>query len=671
MPGFLSVCVRLLGALALAAPLASPLHAEPEPPPVTAFFSRPQLAEAALSPSGRYLAAISGAPGRRGRLMVVDLQDSKARVVAGNDEVDVAQFEWVNDTRLLFGVRDTQGKSGNARPRGLFAVNNDGSGLRQLSERIAGPLEASQIAGRQLLSPRTAMLGQRGAMESDEAWVTLADYDNRDDPPTIALLRLNTMTGKARPVAPPGRVDRWLLDHAGEPRLTVHSADGKTRIHYLDPASGKWRLLTEFALQPGSKDAITPLGFGADGTLYVRAYAGKDTAALYGFDLASGKLGARPLVVLPGYDFDGQLIMRQGRLLGVRVETDAPADIWLDKDMKALQDSIDKLLPGTVNLIELAARADAPRVLVRSFSDLQPPVYRLYQRGTGALTPVGSSREGIDPARMARQEPLRYKARDGREIPALLTLPAGAAKKNLPLVLLVHAGPFARGNHWGWHQDSQFLAARGYAVLEPDYRGSTGYGIDHYRAGWKQWGLAMQDDIADGARWAIAQGIADPARICIAGEGYGGYAALMGLARDPALFKCGIARSALTDLRVPHLLEWYFVNPAAVEYEAFSLAQLIGDPVKDATQLKATSPIAQAARIAQPILLAHGAEDSIIPLPDVARLRDALATTNRNVEWVAYANEGHAWTLEKTDIDFWTRVERFLAKHIGSSAVQK
>jgi dipeptidyl aminopeptidase/acylaminoacyl peptidase len=415
---------------------------------------------------------------------------------------------------------------------------------------------------------------------------------------------------------------------------------------------------------------FTPVGFGADGTLYVRAYGEQDTAQLHTFDLATGKVNPQALVVTPGYDFNGGLVSRRDKVLGALVETDAMGSVWFDKDMAAVQQQVDQLLPGTVNLISVAARAEAPWVLVRSFSDVRPLSYSLYNLKTGKLNAVGSSREGIDPARMGRQDPVRYKARDGREIPALLTLPAGGAKKNLPLVVLVHGGPYVRGNHWGWDPQVQFLASRGYAVLEPDFRGSTGYGVRHYRAGWKQWGLKMQDDIADGARWAVAQGTADPKRICIAGASYGGYAALMGLVNDPDLYKCAINWAGATDINLLYDGHWSFDSDLGMEWKSYGMPVLVGDKVKDAAQLKATSPIEQAAKITQPLLLAYGAVDRRVPLYHGNKFHDAVKNHNKQVEWIVYQDEGHGWTQPANNVDFWTRVETFLGRHIGPGAVR-
>jgi len=310
-------------------------------------------------------------------------------------------------------------------------------------------------------------------------------------------------------------------------------------------------------------------------------------------------------------------------------------------------------------------------VLVQSYSDVVPAIYSLYNTQTGQLSKIADVRPDIKPAQMGRQQFVRYKARDGLEIPALLTLPAGGATSKLPMVVLVHGGPYVRGASWGWNPVSQFLASRGYAVLEPEFRGSLGFGIKHFKAGFKQWGLAMQDDIADGVQWAVGKGIADGSRVCIAGASYGGYATLMGLVKDPGLYKCGINWVGVTDIKLLYNGGWTFTNDTSDEFKAYGMPDMIGDPVRDAAQLEATSPIAQAARIRQPVLLAYGGVDRRVPINHGTQFRDALMKTNKDVEWVEYPVEGHGWALEKNTIDFWSRVERFLDRNIGPGAAKK
>jgi dipeptidyl aminopeptidase/acylaminoacyl peptidase len=236
------------------------------------------------------------------------------------------------------------------------------------------------------------------------------------------------------------------------------------------------------------------------------------------------------------------------------------------------------------------------------------------------------------------------------------------------MVVLVHGGPYVRGAHYGWNDETQFLASRGYLVLQPEFRGSTGYGKKHFEAGLKQWGLKMQDDIADATKWAIAQGYADPKRICIAGASYGGYATLMGLVNDPELYQCGINWVGVTDINLMYNGHWRFADDLGESWKKYGMPEMIGDQIKDAEQLKATSPLEQAARIKRPVLLAYGAADERVPLIHGLAFRDALVQTNKQVEWIQYDEEGHGWLLQKNNIDFWTRVEKFLDKHIGAGA---
>jgi dipeptidyl aminopeptidase/acylaminoacyl peptidase len=626
-------------------------------PPIESFFENATFAGATLSPNARHLAARVARAGKGDALAVIDLANNTIKVVAGFTDSDVGTFNWVNNDRLVFSATNKDVAPGDRRlGAGLFAVNRDGSEHRQLVDRVRG--------GR-LLPMSTSLLPQRGLQNSEYVYVTSPHVGSDAVVDYVNLLRLNTLTGTSSAVDRPGNVSAWMLDDKGEPRVVVIFEKNVASLHYLDAAAGKWRKLAEFNPYLDAKGAMAPVAFGPDGTLYVSSGAERDKVALFRFDLATGRTDAAPLIELQDYDFSGGMVIANGKLLGAQVLTDARSTVWFDPAMKAVQARIDALLPGTANLVTVAQHAETPWLLVASYSDTQPMMWNLFNTETGKLNKVGDSHAGIKPSQMASQEALRYKARDGLEIPAYLTLPHGSNRKNLPLVVLVHGGPYVRGAEWGWKADVQFLASRGYAVLEPEFRGSTGYGNKHYRAGWKQWGLAMQNDIADGARWAIAEGIVDPQRICIAGASYGGYATLMGLVNDPALFKCGIDWVGVTDISLLATGDWSKRSDISDGYKQNGMPELIGDVVKDAEQFKATSPIAQAARIRQPLLLAYGGADVRVPVYHGRKFYDAVKATNPNVEMVVYEEEGHGWALPKNRIDFWGRVEKFLDRNIG------
>ncbi|XLZ69342.1 alpha/beta fold hydrolase [Massilia sp. SR12] len=634
-----------------------------QPPAVEAFFENPAFSGAVISPSGKYIAAKVGAKGKRNVLAVVELATRKTQVVAHFSDTDIDSVQWVSDQRLLFNTGDSSIPAGDkVFAPGLYAVDRDGANFRQLASRFTNGLKKSS-AQRDMLPAHTAMLRQAGAQDSE--WVYVEDLEEAGK----RLLRLNTLTGRSQLVPRPGDVSTWLLDNAGVPRLAYVREEQQVIFYLRDSESAPWRQLASFKLHLGTRISMNALAFGPDNSLYVEAYQGNDKSAIYRLDLASGKLDDKPLIALDGFDFSGRLVLREGKLVGVHYVRDGEGTQWFDPALQALQADIDQRLPDTVNMLDLPADLAAPNLLVRAFSDVRPASFYVYNRSAKTLEKVGDTRPGIAPEQMGVQEQVRIKARDGLEIPVMLTVPQIAQQgrpQKLPMVVLVHGGPYLRGARWGWDAQVQFLASRGYVVLQPEFRGSTGYGSRHFRAGWQQWGLKMQDDIADAAKWAIAQGYADPQRICIAGASYGGYATLMGLINDPELFRCGINWVGVTDIPLLFNGHWLYPDDSNPAWRQYGMPVLIGDPVKDAERFKATSPTQQAHRIKQPLMLAYGGADLRVPLVHGLRLRDALRGHNQQVEWIEYEHEGHGWQVPANRIDFWTRVEKFLNQHIGN-----
>ncbi len=327
--------------------------------------------------------------------------------------------------------------------------------------------------------------------------------------------------------------------------------------------------------------------------------------------------------------------------------------------MDATQKAVDAALPATINTITCGKCLSSRFLLVRSESDRQPLRYFLYDPATHALAgAVGGARPWIDPRQMGPRDFVHYAARDGMQIPAYITLPPGRRKdERVPLVVLVHGGPWVRGGAWEWDAEAQFLATRGYMAIQPEFRGSVGFGYELFHAGWHQWGLAMQDDLEDAVRWAVAQGYADAERVAIGGASYGGYATLMGLIKTPALYRCGFDFAGVTDIGLMYSINWSDYSDEALDY---GIPTLVADPEKDAAQIVATSPLANAQKLTQPLLLGHGAEDVRVPIDHGVKFRDAVTKTNKNVQWVAYNAEGHGLRQDKHRIDYWSRVEALL-----------
>jgi dipeptidyl aminopeptidase/acylaminoacyl peptidase len=653
----------------LSALVSTPNYAAP--PPVEYFFETPEFTAALLSPTGRFVAVRAGKAGERQGLAVIDLtSDSIAPVIRFSD-ADIGKFQWISDQRLVFSTADMQAGQGDMhRAPGLFAANRDGSDLRQLVKRDSEygifEMTGKRQLGQEPLPWNHFLIDQHGLLDSEYVYVVNPTFDGLDQVRHVDLKRINTLTGSAQTLPRPPDTQEWLLDQKGEPRIAI-SAEGANRVvNYRDPATAEWRKLISYNAYVGSADGFEPIAFSPNGTLYVEATAGMDKSSIHTFNFSTGKVNPEAKIIADGYDFSGHLITNKDKTLGVRLVTDAETTVWFDARMQAVQQAVDALLPSTVNLVSVAVRPETPWVLVESYSDTTPTTFLLFNTDTKDYRKIGSMRPRIKPDQMGHQQSLRYKARDGLEIPALLTLPPGVPAQKLPLVIMVHGGPFVHGNSWGWDAETQFLASRGYAVLEPAYRGSTGFGYNHFRAGWKQWGLAMQDDLADGAKWAIAKGIADPKRICIAGASYGGYAAMMGLVNDSDLYRCGINWAGVTDINLMYTGTWTNSGDISERYRQYGMPELVGDRVKDSAQLKATSPLLQASRIRQPVLLAYGGADRRVPIHHGKLFYDAIKQSNPDVEWIMYQSEGHGWNVRENQIDFWSRVEKFLNRNIGN-----
>jgi dienelactone hydrolase len=658
-----SACLAAVFALGTGASLA---QSAPARLPIETFFGESPFSGAILSPDSRHLAVSITPKGRRVTLFVINLQTNEGTIAAQFNDTDINSFRWVNNERLMFDTRDIKQGVGDVEDGpGLFAVNRDGKQLRQLAE-FGGAKDGGVTAkqDRNLLPYHTFMLPQRGAQNSEYVYVG-SPVPGHEGAKLVNLLRLNTLTGHTTQVKRPPDVQGWLLDSKGEPRIATGIKKDVLTVYYRESADGEWVPINSGSTYGTKGKTFEPLAFGPNDTLYVKANPnGADKDGVYIYDYKTGKLADKPFIETAGYDFSGNLITREGQVVGMSFNTDAMSTMWFEPKMKAIQDKVDALLKTTVNLVGTSARPETPWVMVTSYSDVQPAVFNLYNTETGLLRKVGEARPGVDPRQMARQQRVTYKARDGMEIPALLTLPKGQAS-NLPLVLLIHGGPYVPGALWGWAPETQFLASRGYAVLEPSFRGTTGLGAKHFKAGWKQWGMAMQDDMADGVKWAIDKGIVDGKRVCIAGASYGGYATLMGLIKHPDMYKCGINWVGVTDIELLTKGHWSFKSDMTSGWRDYGMPDMIGDPVKDIDMLRANSPLLHASKITKPLFMAYGGSDRRVPAYHGEKFMAAVKATNPNVEMVVYPEEGHGFFLPKNQYDFYGRMEKFLDKHIG------
>ncbi len=625
--------------------------------PLSDFFRFPDVSDVRLAPDGKSLLGTRFVSGRR-NILVVDLQSRKARIITNYRDADVFGPRWVNSERIIFTLGNLDRGLADQVRTGIFAINKDASGFREIvGINVTGSrLSSGQFAGNVV---------EKGIFTEDILVETVAVQSMGRVATNV--YRVNTSSGIASimTLGGPGRVVSWVLDKDNLPRAAVGQEDGGVTIMYVrDSADAPWRTVARFGPDEPDKEML-PVAFDSAGALYVSCRAGgRDHAAIHRFDWKGSKPEAEPLFAIKDYDLARGLIIDPltREVLGFNFEAERAETFWVNKDVGAMQSAIDRALPNRVNLLS-RVYGDREPILVTSYSDVEPTSYFLYSPGKKQIEQIAASRPWIQSSRMSPTTPIRYKARDGLSIPAMLTLPKGSSGKNLPLVVMHYGGPWVRAIDWDFDERVQFLASRGYAVLMPAPRASTGFGWRHYRSGWKQWGLGMQDDVTDGARHLIAQGIVDPKRVCIAGASYGGYLTMMGLVKEPDLFRCGINWIGVTDPEFMLSITWTDFN--RIDAGRWTLPLLIGDPQKDAQQFANTSPLRRAKEIKQPVLMAYGGLDQRVPIVNGTRMRDALAGHNPNVEWVVYGDEGHGWLKEESNRDFWGRVEAFLAKNLA------
>ena len=617
--------------------------------PVETFFKRAEYSDMSLSPNGEKLAAIVPFRGRN-NLVAIDLKTRTPKLLTGYDSFDVANFEWISDTRLCLRAADGQDVSGNFNFRGAACVDHDGQNLRYFQFRQWAVHERAYDG-----SPFVHVSTNERTRNSRDVY------------------RMNTVTGRGELLTAdsPGEVSAWVLDRNNIPRVAVSFPEPKERyglrqvqVWYRDGVDAKWeKLFDNDWLLTGEE--VTPLAFDYDNqTLYISHNIGRDKKAIYKYDTKARKMGdlvfEHPLI-----DVDSGLIFdrMKKQLIGIRYDADVIGTKWLDPDLDKLQKMLDNTFPKTTNVI-VGAGEGRDTVLVRSFSDTDPGMFHLLDRKKVTIEPLMKTREWLDPALMSERKFITYKARDGLTIPAWVTIPKNSAGKNLPLIVHIHGGPFVRGYRQGsvWGRpEAQFLASRGYVVLEPEPRGSTGYGKQHYVKSLKQWGQTMQDDITDGALHLVKEGIVDKNRMCLFGGSYGGYASAMGLVKDPDLWKCGAPFVAVTDL---FLLQTVSYTDAADWTASETFKRVIGDQTADKDMFTKNSPALQASRIKVPVFIAMGSADVRVPLIHGETLRDGIKRNGGKVEFVVYNGEAHGFNLDENVFDFYRRLDKFFAENL-------
>ncbi len=599
--------------------------------PLEDFFRKPQRLTLRLSPSGARVAWLEPWD-RRLNLFVQELETGRTTRVTASTERDLAGFFWASDSRLVY----VQDRGGDENYR-LHAVDASGENAVDLT-----PFDGVQCALVDDLEDR-----------DDEILFQM----NRRDPQVFDVFHVDVRTGAMRLVAEnPGNVQAWYTDHDGRLRAAVTTDGVNTSVLYRDTESEPWRQVATYDFKEYARPLL--FSFASPHGLIVSSNVGRDTAAIYEYD---GKTGKTTNLVFehPQVDVGHVLYSRlRRRLTGAMYETERLEYGFLDETRAALQALVDERLSGRENTLISHSR-DERCFVVHSGSDRTLGGYWLLDVGAKKLTPICDLSPWLPEERMAPMEPVRFAARDGLPLRGYLTLPPDRPRRDLPLVLNPHGGPWARDS-WGFQPDVQFLASRGFAVLQVNFRGSAGYGRQFLEAGFGQWGLAMQDDLTDSVRWAIEQGIADPRRVAIYGGSYGGYAVLSGLVRTPELYACGASYVGISNL-----FTWYESIPPYWRPYREMLHEMVGHPERDAERMRATSPFFHADRIRVPVLVAQGANDPRVPQAESDQIVSALRARGLSVEYMVKDDEGHGFHNEENQFDFYRALERFLLRHLA------
>lgn len=616
--------------------------------PAAAFFRAPVLSHLTLSPRGNHIAGIATQDGVE-LLVVRPTGGGEVRTLAKLDEpgMQIRTVGWPSEERLLVSLEmpSALAKGVRARQTRLLSVPLDGSDPRYLG-RNWKHVEFSQVQDDII-----------DWLPDDPEHVLLSWWQPGDNGASVRQVDVESGTYRVVASSMPF-VTGWAVDHRHQVRAGWGYRRAGTR-YFLYARVGPdddFEKVIEF--DPFEEAGFFFAGFSEDpARIYVFSDDETGREAVYSYDLRAKQLG--PMVFgHPEVDVEALYTSPvDGRLLAIGYVTDRPQLHFLDEEARRDQAWIDRALPGTTNWIvssDLAERL----AIVQASADTVPPKYYLYDRASGDIGLLVEAYPELRPEQLAPMRYVSFRARDGLEIHGYLTLPKGAEPSNLPTIVYPHGGPSAR-DVWGFDPTVQFLASRGFAVFQPNFRGSTGYGSRHTELGYQEWGGAMQDDVTDGTRWLIEQGIADPARIGIYGASYGGYTALMALVKTPELFRAGASLAGVTDLIT--LLnddEWYGLD----DWNTPTL----GSKWSDRKKLKQTSPAQSADRIRAPVLIAHGTQDPIVHVKQAEAMKDALEDAGAEVETYLYRDEVHGFIDERNQIDFHQRLAAFFERALAA-----
>lgn len=630
--------------------LSLPLLAQTVPQlPVEAFASIPDVSSVQLSPDGKKIASIVRVdqPKLKGTVVsILDLETGNKdyAIHTDNQKFVLLSLQWANDTTLLISAKFPANRYGTPTTETRL-VKYD------LTTRKTTSVLARSVIDRLSWIPQHQ--GQIIDMMPDDPDNILLSLDGMgEEVGEDSVLRVNLSQGKSAFIQNSKRkIIGWITDRQHKVRISIYNDDTEYRIYEQPEQKTEPRLLWTF--KAFSDESVWPLGFDADpNILFVRAYH-QGFEAIFKVNLTDPKLTKELVYANEDTDVEGNLIYSElkKKVIGIS-EGDGEEYTFWDPEYAGLQNGLKAVLPNAHNYITQFS-ADERRYIVYSTSSTQPGTYYFGDRDEKALFPIADRYSQLSSEQLADTQYLSYEARDKLKIDAYLTVPKGLEAKQLPTIIFPHGGPISYDSN-DFDYWAQFFANRGYAVFRMNFRGSAGYGYEFMKAGLKSWGLEMQNDVEDGTRYLINQGISDPQRICIVGASYGGYAALMGAAMTPDLYRCAVSVAGVTDVAYLVKSSRRFTNYEVVKEQ-------IGD---DFSALYERSPVSKADKITIPVLLLHGDKDRVVKVQHSREMFDELKSRKKNVEYIELENGDHYLSNNDHRLTTFKALDKFLADNL-------
>ncbi|MFZ1333045.1 MAG: S9 family peptidase [Flavobacteriales bacterium] len=611
-----------------------PMEAPPAEIAVNDFFKNPEKASFRISPNGEYFSY--RAPWKnRMNVFVQKIGEDTPTQVTHDTIRDVGGYFWKGD-RILY-TRDINGDENYI----VFSASMDGKDVKTLSPEKG---------------VRAGVMDDLHNIEGMEKMVIV--QMNKRNPEVFDPYLVNIETGDSKPLYDnKENYENFTTDHTGMIRL-ASMTDGTDQVLY-HRANDKEPFIE--IKRTGFKDSFNPLFFTFDNkNLYASSNLnGRDKTAIVEYDIATGK-EVKEIFANSDYDVDQLDYSRKRKVLTVVSWNGAKSEhAFLDKETEALWNKLGAQMEGYEYWV-YGENDDEDKFMVWKGNDRMPGKYYFYDAKADKTTEMATLYPWLNEDDLAEMKPIQYQSRDGLTIHGYLTLPKGREAKMLPVVINPHGGPWAR-DEWGYNSEAQLLANRGYAVLQMNFRGSTGYGRAFWEKSFKQWGKTMQDDITDGVKWLESEGIADPKRVAIYGGSYGGYATLAGLTFTPELYACGVDYVGVSNL-------FTFMKTVPPYWEPFKkmMYEMVGDPQADSLLMRSASPVFHVDKIACPLFIAQGAKDPRVNVDESDQVVAALKARGIEVQYLLKENEGHGFRNEENRLEFYAAMDKFLDEHIGS-----